>query len=128
MPSPARILYVEDKPDTVELVSFVLLEAGFEVLSVADSDEAIQLAQYLQFNLYILDNWLSLSEKSGTELCSNLRQFDSVTPILFFSGAAYEQDKRKAFACGAQGYLVKPATPEKLVAEVQRLLTATHTD
>jgi two-component system, OmpR family, alkaline phosphatase synthesis response regulator PhoP len=124
MPSPARILYVEDKLDTVELVSFVLRNEGFVVVTVTHPDEAVQLAQYWQFDLYILDNWLA--EAPGLELCLSLREFDSITPILFFSGAAYEQDKQKAFECGAQGYLIKPATPEALIAEVRRLLAATH--
>jgi two-component system chemotaxis response regulator CheY len=124
MQSPARILYVEDKPDTVELVSFVLRDAGFEVVTVRDPDEAIQLAQTQRFNLFILDNWLE--GMSGVELCTRLREFDSATPILFFSGVAREQDKQNALACGAQGYLVKPATPEKLVEEVRKLIPPTR--
>src|SRR5918994_2168913 len=118
MQSPSRILYVEDKPDTVELVSLVLRKSGFQVVTVSNPDEAIRLAQTQRFDLYVLDNWLEGT--SGIELCSSLREFDSVTPILFFSGAAYEQDKQSAFDCGAQGYLVKPASPDALVAEARR--------
>jgi len=51
-----------------------------------------------------------------------LRKFDNDTPILFYSGAAYEQDKRAALAAGAQAYLTKPADNEKLVEEVSRLI------
>jgi DNA-binding response OmpR family regulator len=53
-----------------------------------------------------------------------LRKFDSKTPILFYSGAAYEKDKRHALECGAQGYLTKPADGDQLVAEVLRLIAA----
>ena len=124
MQSPARILYVEDNPDTVELVSLVLRQNGFEVVTVSNPEEAIQLAQTERFDLYILDNWLD--GMSGIEVCTRLRQFDSATPILFFSAAAYEQDRKNALGCGAQAYLVKPASPELLITEVHRLLAATQ--
>lgn len=121
MASPtARLLYVEDHSDTLELVSFVLRENGFEVVTVADPDEAIHLAQTERFSLYILDNWMA--GMSGIELCTRLREFDSTTPILFFSAAARDQDKQNAIDCGAQAYLVKPSTPEALMAEIRKLI------
>ena len=120
MQSPGKILYVEDNTDTRDLVSLILRQNDFEVVTVANPEEAIRLAQTEQFELYILDIWLE--GMSGIEVCSRLRQFDIVTPILFFSGAAYEQDKQNALECGAQAYIVKPATPETLIAEVTRLI------
>lgn len=120
MPSPTRILYVEDNSDTRELVSLVLRQNDFEVLTVANPGEAIQLAQAERFSLYILDNWME--GMSGIELCTRLREFDSATPILFFSAAAREQDKQNAFDCGAQSYLIKPASPDDLIAEARRLI------
>ena len=122
MPPPVRILYVEDDSDTRELVSMVLRQNDFEVVTVANPEQAIQLAQTERFSLYILDNWME--GMSGIELCTRLRAFDSATPILFFSGAGQKLDKQNAFACGAQGYLVKPASPYDLIAEARRLITA----
>lgn len=122
MPPSPRILYVEDNSDTRDLVSLVLHQNDFEVVTVANPREAIQLAQSENFNLYILDNWME--GMSGIELCSRLREFDSATPILFFSGAGFEKDKQNALDCGAQSYLVKPASPEDLVAEARRLIAA----
>ncbi len=122
MPPPTRILYVEDNSDTRDLVSLVLRQNDFEVVTVANPEEAIQLAQSERFSLYILDNWME--GMSGIELCTRLRKFDSATPILFFSGAGFERDKQNAIDCGAQGYLVKPANPDELVAEARRLLAA----
>jgi len=72
--------------------------------------------------LYVIDNWMS--GVSGIDLCRKLREFDSRTPILFYSGAAFERDKQDAFAAGAQGYLVKPAGPDELIAEVNRIVSA----
>jgi DNA-binding response OmpR family regulator len=69
----------------------------------------------------LIDNWLP--GESGVDLCRRLRQFDPNTPILFYSGAAYEQDKRAAFAAGAQGYLTKPMQIEQLVQEITHLIS-----
>jgi DNA-binding response OmpR family regulator len=52
-----------------------------------------------------------------------LRTFDKDTPIFFFSGAAYGQDKRDALATGAQAYLTKPAEIEELVREISLLIS-----
>lgn len=59
---------------------------------------------------------------AGDLLCQKLRELDSTTPILFYSGAATEADKARAMASGAQGYVVKPAEPDELTAEIRRLL------
>ncbi len=45
------------------------------------------------------------------------------TPILFYSGAAYERDKQQAFAAGAQAYLVKPVDNDELIEEVSRVIS-----
>ena len=59
---------------------------------------------------------------SGEELTTEIRKFDKNTPILFYSGAAYETDKQKAHDAGAQGYLIKPLGIADLVDEVTRLI------
>jgi DNA-binding response OmpR family regulator len=68
----------------------------------------------------VLDHWLP--DITGDDLCRKLREFDRLTPILFYSGAAYESDKARAMAAGAQGYVVKPADPDELVSEILRLI------
>lgn len=116
-----QILYTEDDPDTRELVSFVLTISHCKV-TLADRDEAaLLLAQANEFDLYLIDNWIPGG--SGIDLCKKLREFDSSTPILFYSGAAYESDKQEAFASGAQGYLTKPVDNDELVEEVFRLIS-----
>jgi len=112
---------VEDDADTRELVSYVLARASYEVVVAETPEQAARLAQTASFDLYLIDNWMPGA--SGIELCSWLRKFDNDTPILFYSGAAYEEDKRAALAAGAQGYLTKPADNEKLLKEVSRLIS-----
>jgi DNA-binding response OmpR family regulator len=121
MKSPTRrLLYVEDHADTRELITFLLGSHGFEVVAVESPEEALALAQSQPFDLYLIDNQLPLY--SGIELCRKIRMFDSTTPILFCSGAAYETDKEAALENGAQGYLTKPIDSNELIAEVVRLL------
>jgi two-component system phosphate regulon response regulator PhoB len=118
--SRTRVLITEDDSDTLAFLEFLLNSAGHEVTSTSTSDEAMKAARKGGFDLYLLDNWLAAS--SGIELCEKLREFDARTPILFCSGAAYENDKQGALQAGAQGYLVKPIDAEVLVAEVSRLI------
>lgn len=122
MQSPRfRILCTEDDEDTRELITLMLNSNNCDVITTETPALAIEQARATSFDLYLLDNWIP--GMSGTELCKALRLFDSETPILFYSGAAYPKDKAEAYASGAQGYLVKPAGYDELVAEVFRVIT-----
>lgn len=118
--SRARILCTEDDPDTRELITLVLSQHGFEAECAGDADSAIAMARSKHFDLYLIDSWLP--GISGVGLCERLRDFDKATPILFYSGAAYDRDKEQARLVGAQGYLVKPADGDQLAAEISRLI------
>ena len=80
-----QILYTEDHADTRELVSFVLTSSNCKVTLADSDDKALLLARANQFDLYLIDNWLPGG--SGIELCKKLREFDPITPVLFYSGA-----------------------------------------
>jgi DNA-binding response OmpR family regulator len=116
----ARILYAEDDADTRELVTLVLELQNCQVIATESYNEALRLARAEHFDLYLIDNWLP--RISGVRLCERLREFDQQTPVLFYSGAAYEADRERALASGAQGYLVKPAAGDQLITEVLRLV------
>ncbi len=122
MQSPRlRILCTEDDADTREIITLVLNRNNCDVVTAESPSLAIELARTASFDLYLLDSWMP--RMSGPELCKKLRHFDPATPVLFYSGAAYPQDKVDAYASGAQGYLVKPAGNEELVAEVFRVVS-----
>jgi len=116
----ARILCTEDDIDTRDLVRLILQLEGFEVIVADNAEQAMGLARSEHFDLYLLDTWTP--GISGDNLCRKLREFDSTTPVLFYSGAAYESDKARAFAAGAQGYLVKPASGDELLSEIHDLI------
>ena len=102
------------------MVIFTLRRSGYEVTCVDSGTEALFLAKNDRFDLFLVDNWLP--GLSGPELTVQIREFDKITPILFYSGAAYEDDKQAALNAGAQGYLVKPIGIERLIDEVDRLI------
>lgn len=115
-----QILFVDDDEDTRIMIGTVLNLAGYQVTSVGTCREGLQVAQAEQFNLYLLDNWLP--DGTGIDLCRQLRGFDSLTPIIFYSGAAYETDRQAALTAGAQAYLTKPAEMEELINLIVNLL------
>ena len=114
-----RILHVEDDEDTRTLVAFIVKAEGWTVVSVDNATAAIGLAAAGGFDLYLLDNRLEGDTENA--LCRELRSIDPHTPILFYSGAVFPFDVQTALACGAQGYLEKPCTPEALVEEILKL-------
>jgi DNA-binding response OmpR family regulator len=120
IPNTPRVLYIEDHEDTRELVTLVLEQRSFEVVTGSTIQSGIALAASQDFDLYLLDSWLP--DGSGLDLCRQIRQFDKVTPILFYSAAAYEADKAHALNSGAQAYLIKPSQPSELCNLVASLI------
>lgn len=115
-----RILCVEDDADSRELMRIFLEEKGYEVLEASNSSDALELAKQGGLALIILDN--CMARGSGVELCKQIRGFDTQTPILFFSGAAYKTDVEGAMGAGAQAYLIKPTDYRVVVATVGKLI------
>src|SRR4029078_844666 len=115
-----RVLYIEDHEDTRELVTLVLEQKRYEIVTGSTIQSGVALACSQHFDLYLLDSWLP--DGSGLELCRLIREFDQTTPILFYSAAAYEIDRVEAIKSGAQAYLIKPSHPSELCSLVTSLI------
>lgn len=105
IPRP-RVLCVDDDADSREMLINLLKVALIEDKAVGTAAHALSSIQTERFDLYLLDAWLP--EIDGFELCRRIRDFDEDTPILFFSGAAYEADKKRGIEAGANAYVIKP--------------------
>lgn len=105
-PNHYRVLYAEDNEDSRRMVSLMCQFADIEVVTAQTVAEAWRAAQATRFDLYLLD--LRFSDGDGLELCRRLRERAPRTPILIFSGCAFETDKEKGLAAGASAYLTKP--------------------
>ena len=121
-----RVLYIEDHDDTRELVTLVLEQRSYEVVSGSTIKSGVTLASSQKFDLYLLDSWLP--DGSGLDLCRQIREFDQDTPILFYSAAAYEIDRAEAIESGAQAYLIKPSQPSELCELVTSLIKSHRGD
>ena len=100
------VLCVEDDADSREMLSLLLKHWRIETKAVGTATQALSLIQAERFDLYLLDT--QLPDLDGFELCRRMRSMDPKTPILFFSGAAYESDKQKGIDAGASAYVTKP--------------------
>lgn len=108
----ARVLYVDDDEDSREMLCLLLRSLRIEVEAVPTAAQALSSIQIEHFDLYLLDAWLP--DLDGFELCRRIRQLLPHTPILFFSGAAYETDKQRAIEAGANTYVIKPDVSDLL--------------
>ncbi len=118
-PTKRRILCVDDEEDTCSMLVTLLGHENYEVVAVKAVSEALDLARAESFNLYILDEWFP--REAGLGLCRKIREFDPYTPIIFYSGAAFDSDKEEALYAGAQAFVAKPYV-EELLETVHRLL------
>jgi two-component system, OmpR family, phosphate regulon response regulator PhoB len=101
-----RVLCVDDDEDSREMLCTLLRFSRIEAKAVATAAQALSLIQAERFELYLLDS--RLPDLDGFELCRRMRDFDPHTPILFFSGAAYDADKKRGIEAGANAYVIKP--------------------
>ena len=112
-----RVLYAEDDPDTRELTCLILEADGFEIICPDSLREFVRMAKAERFDVFMLDTWMP--EISGIDLCKIIREFDPQTPIIFYSAAAYDHDRKQALECGAQAYVTKPARFEELASTLR---------
>lgn len=109
-----RILYAEDDPDTRDMLAVALGTEGFEVVCPEDLRDFLRLADEERWDVFLLDNWMP--EISGVDLCKSIRSFDTETPIVFYSAAAYERDSTAALEAGAFSYIIKPIAIDDLIS------------
>ena len=119
-----RILCLEDDPDTCEMLSVAFRLAGYSLIPARLPSDIIPLVRTVQFDCIILD--VRLPGQSGLDLCREIRAFDQQIPIIFYTGAASEADKKAGLEAGAQVYLVKPVEIEVLI-ETVKILTSQRT-
>jgi DNA-binding response OmpR family regulator len=104
--SRPRVLCVDDDEDSRVMLTTLLRLALIEAKAVGTAAQALSSMQTERFDLYLLD--ATLPDLDGFELCRRMRALDPHTPILFFSGAAYADDKERGIEAGADAYVIKP--------------------
>ena len=114
------ILLIEDEPGLVMTISDLLTADGYRVESVSDGDAGLAKASSEKFALIILD--VMLPQKTGFEVCRQLRQAGIDTAILMLTAKTQIVDRVVGLKLGADDYLTKPFDPAELLARVEALL------
>jgi two-component system response regulator VicR len=115
----ARILVVDDEPPIVDLLSYNLRRANYEVVVARDGEEALVKARQEAPDLIILD--LMLPRVDGLEVCRALRRERDV-PIIMLTARDSEVDRVVGLELGADDYVVKPFSVRELMARVKNVL------
>jgi DNA-binding response OmpR family regulator len=114
-----KLLLVDDDYDLVELLTFALGRAGFDVLQAADSPTALALLRAEQPDLAVLD--INLGAWNGFDLLKELRQRSGI-PVIMLTGRDAEDDKVRGLELGADDYLTKPFGHRELLARIRAQL------
>ena len=114
-----RVLVCDDDPQILRALRLVLRGAGYEVLTSATAEEALDRAAMGGPHAAIVD--LMLPDRPGIEVCKELRSWSDL-PIIVLSAVTDEKSKIEALQHGADDYVTKPFAPGELVARVQAVL------
>jgi two-component system KDP operon response regulator KdpE len=117
-----RVLAVDDELQILRALKLVLRGAGYEVMTAATMEEALDAAAVSPTDAAIVD--LLLPDGDGIELCRQLREWSSM-PIIVLSAIGDEAEKVRALRAGADDYVTKPFGPDELVARLEAVLRRT---
>jgi DNA-binding response OmpR family regulator len=115
-----RILIIEDEKSIAELEQDYLEINGFRTEMVHTGDIGLQKALTQDYDLILLD--VMLPNIDGFEICKRLRAIKDI-PIIMVTAKKEEIDKIRGLGLGADDYLVKPFSPNEMVARVKAHLS-----
>src|SRR3954468_17540647 len=116
----ARILHVDDHQDTRLMMAALLQDCGYGVLTAGSVAEGLDLANEIEFDLYILA--VRLPDGTGADLCQKLRGLHPDTPILYYSADGDEADHRNALNVCGDPYVKKPVCIAHIQDSIAELL------
>jgi DNA-binding response OmpR family regulator len=112
-----EILIVEDDPSILTGLADLLEAEGYGVSTARDGDEALREYDRRKPSLILLD--VMIPEKSGYDVCRDIRRRDETTPILMLTAKGQEVEKVVGLETGADGYIVKPFGVNELLARIR---------
>ncbi len=117
-----RLLVVEDEPKLAAIIQKGLEAKGYAVDTIGDGAEAYTRIQvhHKDYDLILLD--LMLPNKSGTEICKEVREAGVTTPIVILTARTETEHKVELLLAGADDYMVKPFSFDELLARIQAIL------
>ncbi len=109
----ARILICDDEPDIVSMIKRYAEREGYEITTVSDGREAIEICHREDFDLIIMD--VMMPDTDGFTACKKIHEEKDI-PVLMLSARGTEYDKLFGFEVGVDDYVTKPFSPKELMA------------
>ena len=119
-----KILIVDDEPNIVISLEFLMKKEGFQIAVAGDGEEALAKVASFAPDLLLLD--VMMPKKSGFEVCEALRAdpANGALKIVMLTAKGRETEVAKGLAIGADAYVTKPFSTKDLVVRVKELLGA----
>ena len=118
-PVGRRIFVCDDELQILRALKVILREAGYEVLTAASMEEALDALALSTVDAAIVD--VVLPDGDGIELCRRLREWSDM-PVIVLSALGEEEYKIRALRAGADDYVTKPFSPPELLARLEAVL------
>ncbi len=118
----SKILVVEDNQDNMDLVCFLLRNAGHEVLEALDGIKGLKIVEEDRPDLILLD--LAIPEIDGWQIAETLKSnpdTDAI-PVIAFTAHTLPGDRRRALEAGCNGFISKPISVETFIGQVEEHL------
>ena len=125
-PEDIKILLVDDEPDILEIISYSLKNAGYNIFTATNGIEAVEQTAKINPHLIILD--VMMPEMDGIEACEIIRKNskNQHTLITFLSARGEDYSQIAGFDAGADDYILKPIKPKVLMSRVKALINRVH--
>lgn len=117
-----KILVVDDEPNIVLSLEFLMKQAGFQVRTASDGQAALAAVAAEQPDLMLLD--VMMPRKNGYEVCQAVRanpEWKGIR-IIMLTAKGREVEREKGMALGADDYITKPFSTQEVVDRVRELL------
>jgi DNA-binding response OmpR family regulator len=117
-----RVLVVDDEPNIVMSLEFLMKRAGFEVEVARNGREALAALEGTPPDLLLLD--VMMPELDGYEVCERVRQRPewNATKIIMLTARGRDAERQRGLALGADRYVTKPFSTRELVEQAKQLL------
>ncbi len=116
------VLIVDDEPNIVRSLEFLMMKAGYDVRVARDGEQALAEIAKTQPDLVLLD--AMMPKRDGFDVCQTIRtnpRWSSVR-VIMLTAKGRDIEREKGLAMGADDYITKPFSTKEVVAQVEKIL------
>ncbi len=119
-----KILVIDDQEDLLELTQRILLSRGYEVITLTDGEDAINVIKKESPHLVLLD--MLMPGKDGAQICQEMKSDSSIhhIPVILSTGQMFDENEfSQEGLTGADDYLMKPFEIDELLSKIENLIS-----